>query len=107
MVSQHITFLFPATWLVKSRSVIGWEERELWEGERNVWTLWQPWQAPVDGLSVCVDIFVREQREEVGTTVPIQSVRKEKSEHTLSHTTQHNKMLSRINYDNWILQTKD
>ncbi len=70
--------------------MIGWEERELWEGERNVWTLWQPWQAPVDGLSVCVDIVVREQREEVGTTVPIQSVRTERSEHTLSHTTQHN-----------------
>lgn len=67
--------------------MIGWEERELWEGERNVWTLWQPWQAPVDGLSVCVDIFVREQREEVGTTVPMRRVKNERSEHTHTHST--------------------
>lgn len=71
---------------MKSWSVIGWEERELWDGERNVWTL--PWQAPVDGLCkcVCVDIFVGEQREEVGTTVPFRRVRKDRSEHTYIHT---------------------
>lgn len=66
---------------MKCRSVIGWEAEELWEGERNVFGLYG---SPGRHLlmvceSVCVcgsgDIFVGEQREEVGMTVPFWRVR--------------------------------
>lgn len=40
-------------------------------------------------VSVCVDIFVREQSEEVGMTVPFRRVRKERSEHSHTHTKSH------------------